>query len=249
MGGTVHVKLDPLHPKSTTSPLKYLAAMRSLLRLVGIVVVLLGVPLLTAVAWSGPLEQWIQQWREAPPPAGWLAGALVLVLAADILLPVPSGPVITLAGGQLGVPLTVLAAWLGLMLGGLLAFAAAKRWGSALAERVAAPAELASLRGTANAHDVWLLLVTRPLPILAEAAVLLAGTLDTRWPRLLGSLAVGNAVVAVAFAVLGSQAQQHEWMLIALVLSIVVPLAGTWVLRQRMTRAPAVPASADTTET
>jgi uncharacterized membrane protein YdjX (TVP38/TMEM64 family) len=232
----LHVKLDPPQPMSTTSLPNRRPVMRTLLRLVGLVAVVLGVPLLTAVAWSGPLEHWLEAWRQSPPPAGWLAAALVLVLAADILLPVPSGPLITLAGGQLGLGTTVIAAWLGLMLGGLVAFAVAKRWGASLAERFAAPAELSNLRATAREHDVWLLLVTRPLPILAEAAVLLAGTLDTRWSRLVGALAVGNAAVALAFAVLGKQAQEHEWMLMAIVLSIVVPLAGTCIVRRRMLR-------------
>lgn len=210
--------------------------MRSLIRLVLVVAVLLGLPLLTASLWSGPLEHWFATWRESPPPAGWLVVALVAVLAADILLPVPSGPVITLAGGQLGVALTASAAWLGLMLGGVAAFAVTKRWGPAVAARFAAPEELENLRTTAREHDVWLLLVTRPLPILAEATVLLCGALDTRWSRMLWTLAVGNAAVATTFAVLGSQAEEHEWMATALVLSIVVPLAGTWIVRHRIRR-------------
>ena len=210
--------------------------MRSLVRLVGVVAVLLGIPLLTMVVWSGPLEAWLENWNETPPAAGWLAVALMLVLAADILLPVPSGPLITLAGGHLGVAMTALAAWLGLMLGGLVAFAVAKRWGQPIAERLAAPDDLANLRGAAREHDVWLLLVTRPLPILAEATVLLTGTLDTRWRRLIGSLAVGNAAVALTFAMLGSQAEEQEWMVTAIVLSIVVPLAATWFVRREVLR-------------
>jgi len=208
--------------------------MRSLLRLLGIVAVVLGVPLLTVALWSGPLEASLAAWQTNPPPAAWLVGGLIALLAADILLPVPSGPLITLAGGQLGAPLTAASAWLGLMLGGLLAFAAAKRWGVALAQRFADRAELARLQGVAREHDVWLLLITRPLPILAEATVLLVGVLNTSWPRLIASLAVGNAVVATTFAALGQQAEQNEWMLVAIVLSVVVPLAGTWLVRRRL---------------
>ncbi|MCO6047200.1 VTT domain-containing protein [Aeoliella sp. ICT_H6.2] len=210
--------------------------MRSLIRLVLVVAILLGLPLLTVSLWSGPLEHWFEAWRQSPPPAGWLVAALVAVLAADILLPVPSGPVITLAGGQLGIALTAASAWVGLMLGGVAAFAVTKRWGPAVARRLAAPEELDNLRATAHEHDVWLLLVTRPLPILAEATVLLCGALDTRWSRLLWTLSVGNAAVATAFAVLGSQAEEHEWMATAIVLSVVVPLAGTWVVRHRLKR-------------
>ncbi|MGI9455170.1 MAG: TVP38/TMEM64 family protein [Aeoliella sp.] len=207
--------------------------MRSLLRIVLLVTVVLVLPLMTVALWSGPMEDWLEAWRESPPPAPLLATALVLLLASDILLPVPSGPLITIAGSQLGVVLTAAAAWLGLMLGGVVAFTLAKCWGRPLAERFAAASELASLRKIADQHDVWLLLVTRPLPVLAEATVLLAGVLDTRWRRLLWTLGIGNAVVAVAFAVLGQQAEQNEWLAIAVVLSIALPLAAAWAFRRR----------------
>lgn len=202
--------------------------------MVGVVAVLLALPLLTVSLWSDPLEGWMASWRESPPPAGWLAAALVVVLAADILLPVPSGPLITLAGGHLGLAMTAAAAWVGLMLGGIAAFAITKRWGGSLAERLASADDLKNLKTLADEHDTWLLLVTRPLPILAEATVLLCGALDTCWSRLLWTLAIGNGVVALAFALLGSQAEEQEWMATAIVLSIVAPLAATLVVRQRM---------------
>lgn len=204
------------------------------IRLLTLITILLALPLLTVSLWSGPLENWIESWQDTPPSAGWLATALVLVLAADILLPVPSGPLITLAGGHLGVPLTAMTAWLGLMLGSVAAFGITKRWGGKLARKLASPEDLATLQAMADKHDTWLLLVTRPLPILAEATVLLCGALDTRWSRLLWTLAIANAAVALTFAALGQQAEQQEWMTIAIVLSIVVPLAATQLVRQRI---------------
>ncbi|QDU58894.1 TVP38/TMEM64 family protein [Aeoliella mucimassa] len=207
--------------------------MRLLVRLVGVIAIVLAIPMVTALFWSGPLESLLERWQAEPPSTGWVAGLLIALLASDILLPVPSGPVITLAGGQIGVLPTAIAAWTGLMLGGLAAFAVAKRLGPAVTRRLASPEDLEGLKSTARQHDAWLLLVTRPLPILAEATVLLCGTLDTSWPRLLWTLGIGNAAVATAFAVLGQQASEQEWMFMAIVLSVVVPLAMTWVVRHR----------------
>ena len=207
--------------------------MRSLVRLVAVVAVVLGLPILTAPWWSGPLQSQIEQWQQHPPSQAWLATGLILVLASDILLPVPSGPVITLAGGQLGAASTAVAAWFGLTLGGVMAFAVAKRLGPAVTGRFVAPQDLPGLKASGREHDAWLLLVTRPLPVLAEATVIVCGTLDTSWHRLLWTLGIGNAVVATAFAVLGERANEQEWMLVALVLSVVVPLSLTWIARRR----------------
>ncbi|MEM9512629.1 MAG: VTT domain-containing protein, partial [Cyanobacteria bacterium P01_E01_bin.48] len=138
--------------------------------------------------------------------------------------------------GQLGIATTAIAAWLGLMLGGLLAFAVAKRLGPAVTERLILAADLDGLKSSARENDVWLILVTRPLPILAEATVLVCGTLDTSWRNLLWTLAIGNAVVAIAFAALGQQATDQEWLLIAIVLSVMLPLALTWIVRARWLR-------------
>lgn len=61
--------------------------------------------------------------------------------------------------------------------GGMIAFALARRWGRPLAERFAGAEELSELEDTASTHGTWLVLLTRPLPVLAEAGVLLVGTL------------------------------------------------------------------------
>ena len=211
--------------------------MKAFLRILLVVVVLLVLPLVTVAARQGPLESQLAEWKQSPPSSLMLVLLLIAALASDILLPVPSGPLITLAGGQLGVAVTAIAAWLGLMLGGLVAFAIAKRWGHAAAAKFASADELQRLVQVARKHDVGLILITRPLPILAEAAVLVAGVLDVEWRRLVASLAVGNAVVAVTFAALGQQAAEQEWMAIAIVLSVVLPLALTWFVRMRMKRA------------
>ena len=230
------IKVDSPLLKSTTTPPSTATATRSLVRLTLLVAIVLAVPLVGFAAWAGSLEEWLALWRENPPSPLLLAGILVLLLASDILLPIPSGPLITLAGAQLGGVFAAAAAWLGLMLGGVAAFGLAKRYGRPFAERIASPEDIEALRHVAKQHDVWLLLITRPLPVVAEATVLLLGLLRTGWPRLLGSLGVGNGVVAVVFALLGEYANQSEWLAIAVILSIALPLAAGWVGRKWLIR-------------
>ena len=67
------------------------------------------------------------------------------VLASDVFLPVPSGPLSTLAGSQLGFLLGTAASTLGMTLGGMVAFGLARLWGWPLAERLASVEHLHSM--------------------------------------------------------------------------------------------------------
>lgn len=176
----------------------------------------------------------IEQWRSTPPPSTTVFVMVTAILATDLFLPVPSGPISTLAGSQLGVVGGTLASTLGMTLGGVIAFALARLWGKPLAVRFSGPAHLATLEDAASRHGVWLVLLTRPLPVLAEAGVLLVGTLQMSWRNFLPTLLVSNALIGGTYAVLGHYASQHDWLIPALCAAIALPLAATYVVRHRL---------------
>ena len=68
--------------------------------------------------------------------------AVAGVLSTDILLPIPSSVVSTIAGGALGIWNGALASWLGMSVGSILGFVLAKFCGRPLAVRLAGPEEL-----------------------------------------------------------------------------------------------------------
>ncbi len=208
--------------------------MSRLARPVLFLTVVLALPLVGAALWAAPLAEWVAAIRADPPGRAEVAGLLVLLLAGDIVLPVPSSPLITLAGAQLGWAWAAAAAWTGLTLGGAITVGAARRWGQPLVERWIGREDLASLRAGCDRHGVWLLLVSRPLPIVAEGVLLTISLAEPRWLRTLGVLAVGNAVVAATFALLGAQAAASEELAIGVTLSIAVPLALAWYVRRVM---------------
>lgn len=212
----------------------------TLVRLVGVVTVVLLVPLVTTVVWGQLGEAWLGQWRGSPPSDGWIAGSLVAVLAADILLPVPSAPLITLAATQIGWLATWWWAWCGLTLGGWVAFGIARWGGPRLVQRLASDDDLHALRARADQNLPLLVLLTRPLPVVAEVAVLVVGLLGCRWMSVAWSLALGNCVVAGAFALLGAQATTGDGLAIAISVAIIAPLALTWWVRQKWLASPAI---------
>lgn len=194
--------------------------------------VVLILPLVLLAVWGEAFYTVAQHWQ-SEPPAPWLLGlAIVGILASDVFLPVPSGPISTLAGSQLGIVVGTLVSTVGMTIGAVIAFALAKAWGRPLAERYSSPPQLAELEQSCSEHGVWMLLITRPLPILAEACALLVGALQMSWRQFLPTIVVSNLLISATYAMLGQQAAQYGWLPLAVCASAALPLLITWWWRK-----------------
>ncbi|MAT68404.1 MAG: hypothetical protein CMJ58_02670 [Planctomycetaceae bacterium] len=199
---------------------------RTLLKPLLIVAVVLVLPLALLAVRGESFTTQLQRWRDDPPARATMAALVVAVLASDVVLPVPSGPVATLAGAQLGTALGAAASCAGMTVGAAIAFALARRWGRPLAEKMSSPESLAELDDACARHGGWVLAITRPLPVLAEAAALLVGALRMSWGRFLPPVLLANAALGVAYAALGQYAAKREWLPLAVGLAAAAPLAA-----------------------
>lgn len=153
--------------------------------------------------WEEPITAFAA--RLLAPAAGraTLALVVVLLLASDVLLPIPSsfvsaGAVSLLGALQGGLTVALgmtLAAWLGYAIG---------RWGGEpLASRMAGPSELLRARRMMDRYGNWVVLVCRGVPVLAEASTLLAGaTRVSGWTFALVTT-LGNVGLSAAYALIG----------------------------------------------
>ena len=77
-----------------------------------------------------------------------------------------------------------------------------------------------------------MLIVTRPLPLLAEAAVLLTGVSGLSWRWFLPCVMLSNLGIALVYSILGRMAFAQGQLLIALVASIALPILATAIARR-----------------
>ncbi len=145
--------------------------------------------------------------------------ALIALLAADILLPVPSSLTSTACGMALGfvggtavsfVGMTI-SALFGLMIG---------RCSSAYAEKMIGSAEMKMLRGVQARYGVWLLLVMRPVPVMAEVSVLFSGLTRHDFALMFLVTALGNLTVSVVYAAVGAWGGMSESFIPAFAASV-----------------------------
>jgi uncharacterized membrane protein YdjX (TVP38/TMEM64 family) len=217
--------------------------MRELVRPLLVVGLALLVPIVPFLGFGPWLEGRIEGWLDPPPAPAMVALATVALLSTDVLLPIPSSVVSTVAGAQLGIVGATLASWLGMTFGAAFGFALAKWCGRPLAERFSSSDDLDRLDALAGRYGAWILIVTRALPILAEAAVLLMGTTRLSWRRFLPAIMLSNLGIAAVYSVLGHLARDRGQLLWAIAVSIALPLLATTMARWLLPRTAPPPES------
>jgi len=198
---------------------------------IAVILVLLApvVPFLLFGEWAeARIEAWLDETLSPVSTAAIVIGAL----ASDILLPVPSSFVSTLAGSRLGLLAGTGVNWLGMTAGASIGFALARWLGRPLAARFTSAADLARMEALAERGGPTVLVLTRPLPVLAEASVLLLGAIGLSWRQFLPVVLLANLGLAAAYAALGYWAHEQGNLPVALAASVVLPVLATVVARR-----------------
>jgi uncharacterized membrane protein YdjX (TVP38/TMEM64 family) len=164
---------------------------------VGAVAVALMIPFLIA---GSAVDHWFAQFEARDVGGGVVALVAIALLAVDVVAPVPSSVVAALAGVALGPVVGASVVFVGLGLGCIIGYGL----GSASATRLravrSAGRALAAATAIHSRHAAIAVIVARPIPLLAEATVVVAGL--TRMPRrrFAAACGLGNAIVAVLYA-------------------------------------------------
>lgn len=164
-------------------------------------------------------ERQLADWIAVPRPPAAVAALVTLALAGDILLPVPSSVLCSLAVGPLGMPITIAAGTLGLSLSCAIGFAIGRLW----SEPGAAPPPLLSLAAT------------RAVPLVAEATVVLAGSSSMTWRPFAAAVVPANLLVVTLYTGIGRWGLDTGRIRVAVIGSIVLPVllsTVVWSLRR-----------------
>ncbi len=180
-----------------------------------LLVEVLGVPLMTDPS----------PWMER----GGMLSALVGVglLVTDVVLPVPSSLVMVAHGALFGVVVGTLLSLVGSVGAALVGFAVGRRGGPLLSRLVSAEERERADR-LLTRWGALAIVVTRPVPLLAETVVILAGTSPLGWGRAALAALAGSLPAALLYALTGALAASFQSS--ALVFGLVLLVAGLFWL-------------------
>lgn len=200
--------------------------MRSRLPLAGL---LLLVAILTPFfIWEDAIMAWTNRFLAQPGGGVIVALTLAALLAADIILPIPSSLVSTAAGALLGFLPGTVDSWIGMTLGSLAGYALGKtsapRW-------LGAPDRERLERARSQFGD-WIVIVLRPIPVLAEASCVFAGASAMPLGRFTLLCSLANLGISLAYAAAGAFAASKESFLLAFAGAITIPALAMLLLRR-----------------
>lgn len=198
-------------------------AFRRVLLVIGCAVLVPIVPF--AIIGELPGQRWLEAQGDDALSIGAAGAAL---LAMDVLLPVPSSILGALLGGRLGFVLGALWAGLGLMAGSALGYAVGRLWPARFADGMR---EL-----TEQAPALFVIALSRPVPVLAEAISIAAGVTRVPPPRFALASLIGNAAYAAAMAGNGAMLLPEGLAGPGLVLPMLVPVVAWAIWRTRARR-------------
>jgi uncharacterized membrane protein YdjX (TVP38/TMEM64 family) len=197
-----------------------------LILLVGVIVAVLLTPY---ALWHEEMDAYFasaeyQRWLAGIRPYAWLMGLGLIV--GDLVLPIPTPPVMATMGTLYGTLVGGLIASTGSVLAGLTAYGLARWLGDRGIRLLASEGELARFRAFFDSWGVAGIIASRAMPVVPEVLTLLAGTARMHFGRFLLALVLGSLPVGILLAWAGAQAGTSSSLLLVLTL---IP-AGLWVV-------------------
>jgi uncharacterized membrane protein YdjX (TVP38/TMEM64 family) len=151
----------------------------------------------------------------------WAAG--IVLIWADVVLPVPQTVVIAGLGIIYGTVLGGLLGSVGLITSGLLGYVLMRTSARRMVRRFVGLQSLNRMEGLFERAGAWAIVLTRSLPYsIPEAIVFLAGLAAMPMGKFAAALAIGSIPTAFAFAAIG--AGWADQPIVALLVSYVLPI-------------------------
>ena len=162
------------------------------------------------------------------------AGIGIALLVADVFLPVPSSLIMISNGVLFGVVGGTILSLLG-SLGATLTGFFLGRTGESLLARFVSPKQRQRADQLLQKWGILAIIVTRPLPLLAETTAIMAGTSTMTWPKVTYGAIAGSLPAAMLYALTGATAASFNQS--GLTFGLVLLIAGSFWLLGRRTHA------------
>jgi uncharacterized membrane protein YdjX (TVP38/TMEM64 family) len=179
---------------------------------------------------DGLVERWMSH------AGAGSAAVLIALLAADILLPVPSSLVMVLSGAAFGVLWGSIFSLIGSIGGEWLGFELVRRYGARASRRIVGDEDLEKMRALMSRHGAAAVFITRALPVVMETMSVVAGLSQMSRKSFLAASLAGTLPVAVIYAYAGAKSREVSSLVPAVVMMVAVA-GGAWIwYRAKMAR-------------
>ncbi len=173
------------------------------------------------------IDAWIEQLvKNSQYNRGIIAFILGGLLGSDILLPVPSSIVSTACGLLLGLVGGTLVSLAGMVTSCVIGYFLAAKLGQPFVSKMVGKDSMTHFRKLQAKHGYWVVVITRPVPVLAEIAVLSAGLGQIPFWKFIWLSTLSNLGISIVYATVGAFSANLNAFLLAVAGSMILPGIG-----------------------
>ena len=158
--------------------------------------------------------------------------ASVVLLTVDIFLPVPSSLIMIANGALFGIVIGSLLSLVGNLSAAVIGFFIGRRGGSLL-ERLLSRSQRVQANRLLEKWGLLAIIVTRPIPLLAETTVIVAGTSEISWSKMALATFAGSLPASLLYALTGATAASFDNSLLMFGLVLLIA-GGFWLVGNRL---------------
>jgi len=187
-------------------------------------VIVFAVILIPFILFGEQVDAWFEKFIvTASGQPRLMALVLVGMLSIDILAPIPSSIVSTSAGFFLGFFWGTLASLTGMTISNIVGYWLAAKYGNPLVNRLVGSDEMKRLETLRERLGDWVIIATRPVPVLAEASVLFAGISRKPFVRFMVFSTLSSLAISLVYAAVGAFSYSVNSFLLAFSGSVLLP--------------------------
>ena len=196
-------------------------------------IVILAIVLIPFFLVGNQIETWTNNFiQSASNRPGLTAIILSLLLASDILLPIPANETNTALGFFLGFTGGLITSLIGRTIGCIIGYWLGVKFGRPIAHRLVGSNQLKRLEKMRQRFGDWAIIILRPVPVLAEASVLFAGISRMSPYRFLFLITLSNLGVSAIFSAVGAFSASVNSFVLAFTACILISLIAMVIMKK-----------------
>lgn len=156
---------------------------------------------------------------------------LSALLAFDVILPVPSSMNSTMLGALLGIPLGALISTVSMTISCAIGYLIGAKLSASKLSRWLPTSEVDRITRLSKTYGKWIIVLARPIPVLAEATTIVAGMgRMSRGPFFLLCL-FSNLGISLVYAVTGALSVSTNTFFLAVAFAFCLPVLAAWIFK------------------
>lgn len=193
--------------------------------------IILLVILIPFILFNDPLENWTNYFLNSSPSKFLVTIVIGGLLSIDILAPIPSSIISATGGYFLGFTLGTLISLIGMTVSCIIGYLLGSKFGNPISRRIVGSDEISKLEKLQNRYGDWIIIITRAVPVLAEASILLAGIGHMPLNRFLIMVLLSNLGISLVYSAIGVYSAHINSFLLAFAGAIILPTISMAILK------------------